>query len=112
MKPHSGTLLINIINEESGGKAELYEGVYQCTARNVLGAAISNNIVIRASRKFNINENFISLQFLQIVFPLCLKCLLLCNRLYHSAKSNSYLRKNTVLFVNLYLKIKNIFNFV
>ncbi|KAM3832378.1 neuronal cell adhesion molecule [Vipera latastei] len=50
MKPHSGTLLINIINEESGGKAELYEGVYQCTARNVLGAAISNNIVIRASR--------------------------------------------------------------
>ncbi|XP_039199406.1 neuronal cell adhesion molecule isoform X7 [Crotalus tigris] len=50
MKPHSGTLLINIINEESGGKAELYEGIYQCTARNVLGAAISNNIVIRASR--------------------------------------------------------------
>ncbi|XP_070803000.1 neuronal cell adhesion molecule isoform X12 [Pituophis catenifer annectens] len=50
MKPHSGTLLINIINEENGGKAELYEGVYQCTARNVLGAAISNNIVIRASR--------------------------------------------------------------
>ncbi|KAM6438011.1 neuronal cell adhesion molecule isoform 16-T17 [Liasis olivaceus] len=50
MKLHSGTLLINIINEESGGKAELYEGVYQCTARNELGAAISNNIVIRASR--------------------------------------------------------------
>ncbi|XP_070611638.1 neuronal cell adhesion molecule isoform X5 [Erythrolamprus reginae] len=50
MKPHSGTLLINIINEKNGGKAELYEGVYQCTARNVLGAAISNNIIIRASR--------------------------------------------------------------
>ncbi|XP_013922401.1 PREDICTED: neuronal cell adhesion molecule isoform X11 [Thamnophis sirtalis] len=50
MKPHSGTLLINLITEENGGKAELYEGVYQCTARNVLGAAISNNIVIRASR--------------------------------------------------------------
>uniref|UniRef100_A0A8C6XKR9 Neuronal cell adhesion molecule n=1 Tax=Naja naja TaxID=35670 RepID=A0A8C6XKR9_NAJNA len=48
MKPHSGTLLINIIHE--GGKAELYEGVYQCTARNVLGTAISNNIIIRASR--------------------------------------------------------------
>ncbi|XP_060633605.2 neuronal cell adhesion molecule isoform X17 [Anolis sagrei] len=50
MKPHSGTLIINIINEENGGKAESYEGVYQCTARNELGAAISNNIVIRSSR--------------------------------------------------------------
>ncbi|XP_053263268.1 neuronal cell adhesion molecule isoform X15 [Podarcis raffonei] len=50
MKPHSGTLIINIINDENGGKAETYEGVYQCTARNELGAAISNNIVIRSSR--------------------------------------------------------------
>ncbi|XP_034983795.2 neuronal cell adhesion molecule isoform X3 [Zootoca vivipara] len=50
MKPHSGTLIINIINDENGGKAETYEGVYQCTARNELGAAISNNIVIRPSR--------------------------------------------------------------
>uniref|UniRef100_A0A8D2KSG4 Neuronal cell adhesion molecule n=1 Tax=Varanus komodoensis TaxID=61221 RepID=A0A8D2KSG4_VARKO len=50
MKPHSGTLIINIINEENGGKAESYEGVYQCTARNELGAAVSNNIVIRSSR--------------------------------------------------------------
>ncbi|KAJ7329754.1 hypothetical protein JRQ81_015928 [Phrynocephalus forsythii] len=50
MKPHSGTLIINIINEENGGKAESYEGIYQCTARNELGAAISNNIVIRPSR--------------------------------------------------------------
>ncbi|XP_042322745.1 neuronal cell adhesion molecule isoform X12 [Sceloporus undulatus] len=50
MKPHSGTLIINIINEENGGKAESYEGVYQCTSRNELGAAISNNIVIRSSR--------------------------------------------------------------
>uniref|UniRef100_A0A8C8SVE8 Neuronal cell adhesion molecule n=1 Tax=Pelusios castaneus TaxID=367368 RepID=A0A8C8SVE8_9SAUR len=32
------------------GKAEAYEGVYQCTARNERGAAISNNIVIRPSR--------------------------------------------------------------
>ncbi|XP_038192113.1 neuronal cell adhesion molecule isoform X15 [Arvicola amphibius] len=47
MKPGSGTLVINIITE---GKAETYEGVYQCTARNERGAAISNNIVVRPSR--------------------------------------------------------------
>uniref|UniRef100_A0A8C4YK67 Neuronal cell adhesion molecule n=1 Tax=Gopherus evgoodei TaxID=1825980 RepID=A0A8C4YK67_9SAUR len=45
VKPNSGTLVINIMN---GGKAEAYEGVYQCTARNERGAAISNNIVIRS----------------------------------------------------------------
>nr|XP_009941724.1 PREDICTED: neuronal cell adhesion molecule isoform X6 [Opisthocomus hoazin] len=47
MKPNSGTLVINIMN---GGKAEAYEGIYQCTARNERGAAISNNIVVRPSR--------------------------------------------------------------
>ncbi|KAG3277886.1 neuronal cell adhesion molecule, transcript variant X4 [Ictidomys tridecemlineatus] len=47
MKPGSGTLIINIMSE---GKAETYEGVYQCTARNERGAAISNNIVVRPSR--------------------------------------------------------------
>ncbi|XP_064558674.1 neuronal cell adhesion molecule isoform X11 [Zonotrichia leucophrys gambelii] len=47
MKPNSGTLVINIMN---GGKAEAYEGVYQCTARNERGAAISNNIIVRPSR--------------------------------------------------------------
>nr|XP_044991532.1 neuronal cell adhesion molecule isoform X33 [Jaculus jaculus] len=47
MRPGSGTLVINIMSE---GKAETYEGVYQCTARNERGAAISNNIVIRPSR--------------------------------------------------------------
>uniref|UniRef100_A0A8C3YMS4 Neuronal cell adhesion molecule n=1 Tax=Catagonus wagneri TaxID=51154 RepID=A0A8C3YMS4_9CETA len=47
MKPGSGTLTINIMSD---GKAESYEGVYQCTARNERGAAISNNIVIRSSR--------------------------------------------------------------
>ncbi|XP_044534504.1 neuronal cell adhesion molecule isoform X2 [Gracilinanus agilis] len=47
MLPNSGTLVISIIIE---GKAETYEGVYQCTARNERGAAISNNIVIRPSR--------------------------------------------------------------
>ncbi|XP_036374071.1 neuronal cell adhesion molecule a isoform X12 [Megalops cyprinoides] len=46
MKPNSGTLVIDISME----KAEAYEGVYQCTARNEHGAAVSNNIVIRQSR--------------------------------------------------------------
>ncbi|XP_062338962.1 neuronal cell adhesion molecule a isoform X9 [Osmerus eperlanus] len=46
MKPSSGTLVIDI----SGDKAEAYEGVYQCTARNVHGTALSNNIVIRQPR--------------------------------------------------------------
>ncbi|XP_042267639.1 neuronal cell adhesion molecule-like isoform X14 [Thunnus albacares] len=46
MKPHSGTLVIDISRE----KAENYEGVYQCTARNKHGAAVSNNIVVRQSR--------------------------------------------------------------
>uniref|UniRef100_A0A8D0H1Q6 Neuronal cell adhesion molecule n=1 Tax=Sphenodon punctatus TaxID=8508 RepID=A0A8D0H1Q6_SPHPU len=47
MNPDSGTLVINITN---GGKAETYEGIYQCTARNERGAAVSNNIIIRPSR--------------------------------------------------------------
>ncbi|KAL4612744.1 neuronal cell adhesion molecule-like isoform X10 [Arapaima gigas] len=46
MKPSSGTLVIDI----SGEKAEAYEGVYQCMARNEHGTAVSNNIVIRQSR--------------------------------------------------------------
>uniref|UniRef100_G3W2M5 Neuronal cell adhesion molecule n=1 Tax=Sarcophilus harrisii TaxID=9305 RepID=G3W2M5_SARHA len=46
MLPNSGTLVISITIE---GKAETYEGVYQCTARNERGAAISNNIIIRPS---------------------------------------------------------------
>ncbi|XP_034143920.1 neuronal cell adhesion molecule isoform X13 [Esox lucius] len=46
MKPRSGTLVVDI----SGEKAETYEGVYQCTARNEHGTAVSNNIVIRQSR--------------------------------------------------------------
>ncbi|XP_048013766.1 LOW QUALITY PROTEIN: neuronal cell adhesion molecule-like [Megalobrama amblycephala] len=47
MKPHSGTLVIDI---SGGEKADAYEGVYQCTAHNELGTAVSNNIVIRQSR--------------------------------------------------------------
>ncbi|KAM7003343.1 neuronal cell adhesion molecule-like isoform 13-T14 [Tautogolabrus adspersus] len=46
MKPHSGTLVVDI----SGAKAEQYECVYQCTARNKHGTAVSNNIVVRQSR--------------------------------------------------------------
>ncbi|XP_056100451.1 neuronal cell adhesion molecule a isoform X13 [Rhinichthys klamathensis goyatoka] len=46
MKPSSGTLVIDI----SGEKAEAYEGVYQCIARNEHGSAVSNDIVIRQSR--------------------------------------------------------------
>ncbi|XDV53636.1 hypothetical protein PO909_022085 [Leuciscus waleckii] len=47
MKPHSGTLVIDI---SGGEKADAYEGVYQCTAHNQLGSALSNHIVIRQSR--------------------------------------------------------------
>ena len=47
MKPSSGTLVIDI----SGEKAEAYEGIYQCTARNEHGTAVSNNIFIRQSSK-------------------------------------------------------------
>ncbi|KAM9351699.1 neuronal cell adhesion molecule-like [Symphorus nematophorus] len=46
MRPHSGTLVVDI----SRAKAEHYEFVYQCTARNKYGTAVSNNIVIRQSR--------------------------------------------------------------
>ncbi|XP_051547375.1 neuronal cell adhesion molecule a isoform X7 [Myxocyprinus asiaticus] len=46
MKPNSGTLVIDISDE----KAEAYEGIYQCIARNEHGSAVSNNIVIRQSR--------------------------------------------------------------
>ncbi|XP_051546218.1 neuronal cell adhesion molecule-like isoform X1 [Myxocyprinus asiaticus] len=47
MKPHSGTLVIDI---SGGERSEAYEGIYQCTARNELGTAVSNNIIIRQSR--------------------------------------------------------------
>ncbi|XP_035283273.1 neuronal cell adhesion molecule-like isoform X10 [Anguilla anguilla] len=46
MKSDSGTLVIDISRE----RAEVYEGVYQCIARNEHGTAVSNNIVIRQSR--------------------------------------------------------------
>ncbi|XP_062850714.1 neuronal cell adhesion molecule a [Trichomycterus rosablanca] len=46
MRPNMGTLVI----DTSGEKAEAYEGVYQCMARNDYGTAVSNNIVIRQSK--------------------------------------------------------------
>ncbi|XP_047451795.1 neuronal cell adhesion molecule-like isoform X4 [Mugil cephalus] len=46
MRLHSGTLVVDISRE----KVDHYEGVYQCTARNKHGTAISNDIVVRQSR--------------------------------------------------------------
>uniref|UniRef100_A0A8C5FI46 Neuronal cell adhesion molecule n=1 Tax=Gadus morhua TaxID=8049 RepID=A0A8C5FI46_GADMO len=46
MRHNSGTLVVDI----SGEKAENYEGVFQCTARNEHGTALSHNIAIRQSR--------------------------------------------------------------
>ncbi|XP_069384398.1 neuronal cell adhesion molecule-like isoform X5 [Paralichthys olivaceus] len=50
MRPHSGTLVVDISRE----KADHYEGVYQCTARNKHGTAVSHNIVVRQSIAFSI----------------------------------------------------------
>lgn len=47
MKPHTGTLVIDI---SGGEKTEAYEGVYQCAAHNQLGTAVSSHIHIRQSR--------------------------------------------------------------
>lgn len=47
MRSNSGTLVVDI----SRVKAEQYECVYQCTARNKHGTAVSNNIVVRQSSK-------------------------------------------------------------
>lgn len=48
MQPNSGSLVIDI---SSGEKVEAYEGIYQCTAHNEHGTAMSNNIVVRQSSK-------------------------------------------------------------
>ena len=61
MRPHSGTLVVDI----SRVKAEQYECVYQCTARNKHGTAVSSNIVVRQSSKsfgssiFSIHERLL-----------------------------------------------------
>ncbi|XP_054896989.1 neuronal cell adhesion molecule-like isoform X14 [Poeciliopsis prolifica] len=46
MRPHSGTLMVDITR----ARPEHYEGVFQCTARNKHGSAVSNNIVVRQSK--------------------------------------------------------------
>ncbi|XP_036086132.1 neuronal cell adhesion molecule isoform X7 [Rousettus aegyptiacus] len=71
MKPDSGTLIINIMSE---GKVEIYEGVYQCTARNERGAAISNNIVVRPSRSPLWTKEKLEPIILQNGQPLVLPC--------------------------------------
>ncbi|XP_036375971.1 neuronal cell adhesion molecule-like isoform X15 [Megalops cyprinoides] len=70
MKPNSGTLVIDI----SGEKAEVYEGVYQCTARNEHGTAVSNNIVIRQSRSPLWSKERIEPILVQEGMPLVLLC--------------------------------------
>ncbi|KAM6200957.1 neuronal cell adhesion molecule isoform 10-T10 [Rhynchocyon petersi] len=71
MNPGSGTLVINILSE---GKAETYEGIYQCTARNERGAAISNNIVVRPSRSPLWTKEKLEPMTLQNGQPLVLPC--------------------------------------
>ncbi|XP_023811440.1 neuronal cell adhesion molecule isoform X11 [Oryzias latipes] len=46
MRPNSGTLEVDITKR----RAESFEGVYQCTAENKHGKAVSDNIVVRQSR--------------------------------------------------------------
>ncbi|KAM5170645.1 neuronal cell adhesion molecule isoform 2-T2 [Mantella aurantiaca] len=71
MKPNSGTLEINILN---GGKAETYEGEYQCTAKNDRGTAVSNNIVVRQSRSPLWTKEKIEPIVMQQGTPLVLPC--------------------------------------
>ncbi|KAI1882325.1 hypothetical protein AGOR_G00249510 [Albula goreensis] len=70
MKPNSGTLVIDI----SGEKAEAYEGVYQCTARNEHGTAVSNNIIIRQSRSPLWSKERNEPVYVQEGVPLILQC--------------------------------------
>ncbi|XP_038164815.1 neuronal cell adhesion molecule-like isoform X20 [Cyprinodon tularosa] len=46
MRPNSGTLEVDITR----ARPENFEGVFQCTARNKYGAAVSNKIVVRQSK--------------------------------------------------------------
>ncbi|XP_053319066.1 neuronal cell adhesion molecule isoform X2 [Spea bombifrons] len=71
MKPNSGTLEINIMN---GGRAEAYEGEYQCTTSNDRGTAVSNNIVIRQSRSPLWTKEKIEPIVIQHGLPLVLPC--------------------------------------
>lgn len=50
MRHWSGTLAVDF---RSGGRAEEYEGEYQCFARNDLGTALSNKIFLQVSSKYD-----------------------------------------------------------
>ncbi|XP_073798528.1 neuronal cell adhesion molecule isoform X18 [Danio rerio] len=56
MKPHTGTLVIDI---SGGEKTEAYEGIYQCAAHNQLGTAVSSHIHIRQSNVFSVLRELI-----------------------------------------------------
>ncbi|XP_069832134.1 neuronal cell adhesion molecule isoform X10 [Dendropsophus ebraccatus] len=71
MKPNSGTLEINIMN---GGKAEAYEGEYQCTGKNDRGTAVSNVIFVRQSRSPLWTKEKIEPIVIQQGMPLVLPC--------------------------------------
>ncbi|XP_068132649.1 neuronal cell adhesion molecule isoform X23 [Hyperolius riggenbachi] len=71
MKPNSGTLEINILN---GGRAESYEGEYQCSAKNDYGTAVSNNIIVRQSRSPLWTKEKIEPIVMQQGMPLVLPC--------------------------------------
>ncbi|XP_073429377.1 neuronal cell adhesion molecule isoform X11 [Dendrobates tinctorius] len=71
MKPNSGTIEINIMN---GGKAEAYEGEYQCTAKNDRGTAVSNVIIVRQSRSPLWTKEKIEPIVIQQGMPLVLPC--------------------------------------
>ncbi|KAM9377027.1 neuronal cell adhesion molecule [Pholidichthys leucotaenia] len=70
MRPHSGTLVVDI----SRVRAEHYEGIYQCTARNEHGAAVSNNVVVRQSRSPLWSKEKIKPIFVQEGVSLVLPC--------------------------------------
>ncbi|XP_040266790.1 neuronal cell adhesion molecule isoform X2 [Bufo bufo] len=70
-KANSGTLEINIMN---GGKAEAYEGEYQCTAKNDRGTAVSNVILVRQSRSPLWTKEKIEPIVIQQGMPLVLPC--------------------------------------
>nr|XP_046249523.1 neuronal cell adhesion molecule-like isoform X4 [Scatophagus argus] len=70
IKAHSGTLVVDI----SRVKAEHYECVYQCTARNKHGTAVSNNIVVRQSRSPLWSKEKINPIFVSEGMSLVLKC--------------------------------------
>ncbi|XP_068595287.1 neuronal cell adhesion molecule-like [Brachionichthys hirsutus] len=70
LRPNSGTLVVDI----NRVKAEQYECVYQCTARNTHGTAVSNNMVVRQSRSPLWSKQRIKPIVVQEGVPLVLPC--------------------------------------